>query len=56
MALSANEQAVVNQVTTLSAEGKAAVAKGLSFIHRFSWTILVGGIIIGAVAEHFIGL
>ena len=43
-------------ITTLSAEGKAAVAKGLSFIHRFSWTILVGGIIIGAVAEHFIGL
>ena len=51
--LSNTEQKIVEQVKNLSSTAKAEAAKGLGFIHRFTWTVLVGGIIIGAIAEHF---
>lgn len=54
--LNANEQKIVDQVKNLSGVAKAEAAKALGFIHRFTWTVLVGGVVIGAVAEHFIRL
>jgi hypothetical protein len=30
--------------------------QGWAFVHRFVWVSLVGGIIIGAVLEHFVKL
>lgn len=47
MALSAKEQEIVNTI-------KADVLNAWTFVHRFVWPALVGGILIGAVAEHFL--
>lgn len=44
MALSAKEQEIVNTI----------VLNAWTFVHCFVWPALVGGIVIGAVAEHFL--
>jgi hypothetical protein len=49
MALSAKEQEIVNTI-------KVDVLNAWKFVHRFVWPALVGGIIIGAVLEHFVKL
>lgn len=47
-----SEQNIVNQVETLSFAGKRAAAKALGFIHRFQWTVLVGGVVIGVALAY----
>jgi hypothetical protein len=39
-------------ITTKDLESRAQ--QGWSFIYRFVWPALVGGMIIGAVLEHFL--
>lgn len=51
-----SELQTINQIATLSSAAKAEAAKALGFIHRFQWTVLVGGVIIGAAVEHFVRL
>lgn len=46
------ELQTINQIAALSSAAKAEAAKALGFIHRFQWTVLVGGIIIGAAVVH----
>jgi hypothetical protein len=54
--LSNTEQKIVGQVKDLSGAAKREAAKALGFIHRFQWTVLVGGIIIGQAVFYFFGL
>ena len=50
------EQKIVAQIGTLSSAAKKEAAKALGFIHRFQWTVLVGGIIIGQAVYFFFGV
>ena len=54
--LSNTEQKIVGQVKDLSGAAKREAAKALGFIHRFQWTVLVGGFIIGQAAYFFFGV
>lgn len=51
--MNAKEEQTIANIATMSADAKAEAAKALGFIHRFQWTVLVGGIIIGQ-AIHFL--
>lgn len=54
--LSNTEQKIVGQVQNLSGAAKREAAKALGFIHRFQWTVLVGGIVIGQAVYFFFGV
>lgn len=54
MALNQTEQDIINKLTGLSAEGRAAAAKIVAFGSRFEWFYVAVAAVAGFALGHFL--